>query len=197
MAKIISPWTNYGTTMGEGSHSYLNEYFDILSNERRRIAIRILGELNEVTVSQLSEEVASVEYGKNPEKLTSDERKRVYTSMSQVHVPKLEQCGVVRYNQRGIQPTDKNEELVRYLRGLEGYDRTLWWMFGFAASSMVLATAASVLFFWVGATKLGNVIPVAIGFVMATAIVGFCVAWATQTVEGFDITRAFSGTRSD
>jgi DNA-binding transcriptional ArsR family regulator len=152
---------------------YLNEYFSILSNERRRLAIRILTEVGEVSVSELSESVASVEYEKNPEELKSDEKKRVYTSMTQIHIPKLEECGVVRYDGNKVAPTRKNDELAQYLRELEdGQGNVLQWLFAFAMSSVVLAAVISVLFFWVGVREIGDFFLTTIVLITVTAITG-------------------------
>ena len=164
--------------MGKQRARYLNEYFDILRNERRRISIRIMTELDEVSISDLSEGVASVEYGKDPGKLTSKERKRVYTSMSQVHIPKLEECGVVRRDGGKVEPTKKNDELARYLHELEREQKpALQWMFLFAMSSVVLATVASILFFWEG-LKRGGGASLAAVVVVVTAIIFLYLAYS-------------------
>jgi DNA-binding transcriptional ArsR family regulator len=156
-------------------HEHLNEYFSILSNERRRLAIRTLTELEEVSVSDLSESVASVEYGKDPQKLSSDERKRVYTSMRQVHIPRLEQCGVVRYDGNKVEPTKKNDELAQYIHELEeNQGRALEWLFAFAMGSVVLAAVVSILFFWVGVRVIGNLLLATTLLIVVTSITGLC-----------------------
>jgi DNA-binding transcriptional ArsR family regulator len=158
--------------MSEKRREHLNEYFEILKNERRRVAIRMLAELDRVSVSELSEGVAAVEYGKESEELTSDEKKRVYTSMSQVHLPKLEDCGVVSIERDEIEPKGKNDELAQYIRELEGSQKpVLRWLFAFALSSVVLATSTSVLFFWVGVERSGEFLPATIVLMTATTVV--------------------------
>ena len=175
--------------MRKNKHKYLNEYFDILRNERRRISIRIMTELEEVSISELSEGVASVEYGKEPRKLSSDERKRVYTSMSQVHIPKLKECGVVRYDGRKIEPTKKNDELARYLHELEREQKpALQWMFLFAMSSVALASVASTLFFWEGVKRSGDVSLAAVLFTTVTAIIFFYMAYTHLLKGGESVT---------
>jgi hypothetical protein len=173
------------------NNKHLSEYFDILSNERRRLAIQILTELGEVSVSELSEEIASAEYGKDPEMLTSDERKRVYTSMNQVHIPKLENCGVVIYNGHKVEPTEKSYELVRYLHRIEDCNtQKLPWLCRFAISSIVLAAAASVLL--VRIKKSGSLLTVAAVLLIAAAVIGFYMTYTyLMKVDDGDLTVCF------
>lgn len=55
----------------------------------------------------IAETVAASEHDTTVKRLTSDERQRVYVALYQSHFPKLDDIGVVRYNQsRGIvEPT--------------------------------------------------------------------------------------------
>lgn len=75
--------------------------FAILKNPRRRYAIRSLERLGgESTVRELTAEVAATENDVEVEQLRYRQRKRVYTSLYQVHLPKLDEAGVVDYDER-------------------------------------------------------------------------------------------------
>ncbi|MEF8780051.1 MAG: hypothetical protein V5A46_05180 [Haloferacaceae archaeon] len=83
------------------SHSLSkDEIFGTLSNARRR---RLLSWLNEspdgeAKIRDLSREIAGLENGVAPEEVTYVQRKRVYTSLYQSHVPQLARRGIVEYD---------------------------------------------------------------------------------------------------
>jgi DNA-binding transcriptional ArsR family regulator len=73
--------------------------FSILSNERRRYVLHYLDRVEpEAELSDLTEQVAAWENGVDVADLTYDQRKRVYTSLHQTHLPKLDDAGVVDYD---------------------------------------------------------------------------------------------------
>jgi len=83
----------------------LNEIFNILSNQRRRQTLRYLSDKDEETASigELSEQIAAGENEKPVGELTSQERKRVYVALYQVHLPKMANVGVIEYDDdRGV-----------------------------------------------------------------------------------------------
>lgn len=74
--------------------------FDILSSPRRRYVLYYLKEVDEpIELTALAEQVAAWENETDPESLTDQERKRVYVSLYQTHIPKLDEAGVVNYDQ--------------------------------------------------------------------------------------------------
>lgn len=74
--------------------------FDILSSPRRRYVLYYLRTTNEpVKLTDLAEQVAAWENETDPEKITEQERKRVYVSLYQTHIPRLDEVGVVNYDQ--------------------------------------------------------------------------------------------------
>lgn len=83
-----------------GEESETDIVFDILSSPRRRFAIRLLYEKPDRirTLQQLSEYVAARENHIQVGEVTQAERKRVYVSLYQTHVPKLQEAGIVRYD---------------------------------------------------------------------------------------------------
>lgn len=73
--------------------------FKLLSSRRRRDLIRCLDDVGDrVDLRELSERVAAVENGVTAAALTYDQRKRVYVSLRQTHLPKLSNAGTVEYD---------------------------------------------------------------------------------------------------
>lgn len=94
--------------------------FEALSNPRRREALRYLrlnGGDETVLIRTLSEQIAAWENGVSPVDVTYKQRKRVYTSLYQSHLPKLHRDGFVEYDaDRGtVKLTQKAEQLDVYL----------------------------------------------------------------------------------
>jgi hypothetical protein len=75
--------------------------FDILRNSRRRLSITHLleTEADAVSLSDLAEHVASVENDIPRANLTSAQRKRVYVSLYQSHLPRMEEARAVTFDQ--------------------------------------------------------------------------------------------------
>jgi hypothetical protein len=81
-----------------------DKIFHVLQTQRRRDALRYLKD-NEgpVEMRTLAEQVAAWENDTTVEALASDERQRVYIALYQSHLPKLDDEGVIEYNQsRGV-----------------------------------------------------------------------------------------------
>jgi hypothetical protein len=77
-----------------------SEVFEILRPERRQAIIKVLyeAETTPISVSELAEEVAAIEYDCTPTELDSDQRKRVYIAVYQVHLPRLTEASIVSYS---------------------------------------------------------------------------------------------------
>jgi hypothetical protein len=78
--------------------------FHILQNERRRLVLEYLqGRDDPVRMCDVAEQVAAWEHDTTVEQLTSKQRQRVYIPLYQNHLTKLDEEGVIDYNQsRGI-----------------------------------------------------------------------------------------------
>lgn len=74
--------------------------FDILGTSRRRAVIRYL-ETNPgpISIGELADYIAAQEYDKTQEEVTQNERKRVYVSLYQSHLPKMTAADVIAYEQ--------------------------------------------------------------------------------------------------
>ncbi|NHX35159.1 hypothetical protein G9C84_01620 [Halolamina sp. R1-12] len=99
--------------------------FELLSNRRRRLVLYYLrNEEDEATVRELASEIAAWENGVEEAAVTYKQRKRVYTSLYQSHLPKMDEYGVVEYEQnRGeVRLTEEGETLDAYLEVVSGND---------------------------------------------------------------------------
>lgn len=73
--------------------------FDILSNTRRRMVLYYLRQHSgPATVQEIAEEIAALENDIDPSELSRQQQKRVYVSLYQTHLPKLETAGVIEYD---------------------------------------------------------------------------------------------------
>ena len=73
-----------------------DESFDLLSNHRRRYALYCLRqEENRATLGELADKIAAWENDIETDAVSYDERKRVYTSLQQVHLPRMDDLDVV------------------------------------------------------------------------------------------------------
>lgn len=137
-----------------------DEIFHILQTNRRRDAIRYLLETDgPVKMRDIAEYVAAKENDTTVEALSSTERQRVYIPLYQSHLPKLDEEGVIEYNQsRGIvRPTDQLTVFKPYLEaaedGLTALDhesdarthREYYVTAVGASASLLLASAAGLL----------------------------------------------------
>jgi len=70
--------------------------FDILSNTRRRMVLYYLREYGApASVQEIAERIAALENEIPPEELSRQQRKRVYVSLYQTHLPKLNEAGII------------------------------------------------------------------------------------------------------
>lgn len=77
--------------------------FEILKNPRRRRVVGHIHEYGETDLGDLAEAIAADENETTVEALSADERKRVYIGLYQTHLPKMDDAGVVAYDQdRGV-----------------------------------------------------------------------------------------------
>jgi len=76
-----------------------DEVFALLSNERRRNVLRHLSANGgEARLRELATEIAAEENGIKPVEVSYAQRKRLYTSLYQSHLPRMERSGVIEYD---------------------------------------------------------------------------------------------------
>ncbi|MCU4719002.1 DUF7344 domain-containing protein [Halapricum hydrolyticum] len=102
-----------------------DDAFEILSNRRRRFALHHLQHNGErAELGELSEHVAAWENDTGVQEISATERKRVYTSLQQFHLPKMDDKGVVEFDDREgvVELTPAAEQMDVYLEVVEGND---------------------------------------------------------------------------
>ena len=103
-----------------------DELLEMLSNQRRRFTIHYLKqrEGEHVSVSELTDWVASWENDTEIEALTHQERKRVRNALRQFHLPKMDDHGFIEYDSRRgtVTLTDEAADANFYVDSLTGGD---------------------------------------------------------------------------
>lgn len=100
----------------EGNYRQKDELFQILSSHRRQQVIKICDQAQEpVALSQLAQRIAATEQGKEIDELTGKERKRIYTSLQQTHLPMMARADVIEYDGRTAELTEDGAELSVYM----------------------------------------------------------------------------------
>jgi hypothetical protein len=128
-----------------------DDVFEILSSPRRRYLLYYLRQRQEpVELTDLAEHVAAWENGIDPDELTTQERKRVYVSLYQTHVPKLDDAGVVDYDADSgmVRLTQRARRIDTYLEdGEEIRWQLLYVGLALLGSALLLVTLANVWVF--------------------------------------------------
>ena len=125
------------------------DVFDVLSNRRRQYALYHLKRRpdNRASLVELSRWVAAWEQGANPEELTYEDRKSAHTSLSQFHLPKMREAGLVEFDPDDglVRLTDTGAEVEVYLETVSGSELP-WHRYFLLLSvlSVVVVAAAAV-----------------------------------------------------
>lgn len=144
--------------------------FDLLSNRRRRYALHHLYRTEHQTaeIGELSEHVAAWENDVTVSDVTSAERKRVYTSLQQLHLPRMDEMNVVEFDDRSgtVELGPAADDLDVYLEVVGG--RGVPWSQFYLALALV---------------NVGIVAAVTVGAPPLTSLPGS--AWAVFTATTF------------
>jgi hypothetical protein len=124
--------------------------FEMLSNSRRRYVVHYLLDADrETELRDLARAVAAWENDKDPDDVTSQERRRVYNALQQAHLPKMDDAGLVAFDaSRGtVAAADDLADLRVYLEIVPG-DEISWSQYylllGGFFGSVTLASLAGV-----------------------------------------------------
>ena len=128
----------------------LDVVFGILKNERRRLVLEYMAEMDSGTsLSDLAEHIASIENEKPANELGSQERKRVYVGLYQCHLPRMHDSGAIDFdkNRGTVEPGQNIDQFYEYLDQSEPTPRP-WskYYLGYAGVS-VAAVTTSLLFY--------------------------------------------------
>lgn len=104
--------------------------FELLTNDRRRYATYYLLTREEggpFTIGEMADQIAAWEYGTTVSEVSPRERKLVYNSLQQSHLPKLAEFGIVEYDaDRGtVEITEQGHLLEGFLYAGES-DGWVW-----------------------------------------------------------------------
>jgi len=143
---------------------------EVLSNRRRRFAIHALKQQDggRVSVSELTEQVASWENDKERDRLTHKERKRVRNALRQFHLPKMDDHGFVEYDARRgtISLTDAAADTDFYIDSLTGRDIP-WGVYYLGLSAI---SAACLVALWLDVYPIAMLDPLQWGVFFVTAL---------------------------
>jgi hypothetical protein len=119
--------------------------FDLLSNPRRRYVLFHLSQVDEpIQLRDLADEVSSWENEVPVNKLTNQQRKRVYVSLYQTHIHSHQDAGVDDYDSDSgyVRLAERSDELGSYISGDD--DQLPWQLYYIA-----LAAVSAGLYFLV------------------------------------------------
>lgn len=157
------------------------DVFDVLSNARRRQILHYLKRQDDrkrIDLRELVDHVAAWENDKAIEEVTAVERKRVYTALRQSHLPKMDQAGVIVYdNMRAeVELTEAAREAQLYLEYIPEQD--ISWNRVYLGLTAIFATI--VVLVWLGVYPFVGLS----GLMLATLIVvTFAITAVTHAVE--------------
>ncbi|USZ68238.1 hypothetical protein NGM10_00500 [Halorussus salilacus] len=133
--------------------------FDLLGNARRRWVLRHLLDDRAMTLTDLSARVAAWENDTTVEDVSSRQRKQVYSSLYQTHIPRLSEHGLVEYDadERVVELTGDPELLRRFLeiegprRGRSSHQWSRYFLWTAVVGSAVIAGH------WLGTTPADSI----------------------------------------
>ncbi len=162
--------------------------FELLKNRRRREVLQYLLDTDgTVTLGELAEQIAAWENDTTISALSSDQRKRVYVALYQTHLPKMDDAGIIDYDQdRGlIELADNADLLVMYLE-TNAHKRDRWdrWYALVSLAGLALIGAGHVGFPVVGSISMSVLATVVVcAFAILTAVHGVINHRLRQVVE--------------
>jgi hypothetical protein len=121
------------------------ETFEVLRNRRRRYVLHYLKRYGgPVSLSDLATQVAAWEYDRDVEHVSSDEHRRVYTTLQQTHLEKMEQVGIIDYDasEGVVSRTQHTDDLTVYLEVVSDDEfpwREYYLSLGAVSSALVVA----------------------------------------------------------
>ncbi len=147
------------------------ELFDVFSNARRRRTVQYLKRQGcTCDLAPLVEQVAAWENDTNTDEVTRTQRRRVYISLYQTHLPMLEDHGIVDWDPDAhkIELLPNEEHFDPYLdRRLE--DRQPWHTF-YASVTVVGVAAFGSSFLAVGPLTAGHAPAVAVALCLVVLV---------------------------
>ncbi|PSQ56058.1 transcriptional regulator [Halobacteriales archaeon SW_8_68_21] len=136
------------TTDGSSTGGKLteDEIFTVLSNRRRRYVIHALKRTKEpLDVSELSTHVTAWELDVDPEEVTYEDRRNVYSTLQRTHLPKLEEKDIVDLDEETnlVEPTPELRNLEIYVEVL-GSREIPWSLYYLGLTGVAAALLSAV-----------------------------------------------------
>ena len=134
----------------DGGSLSKGEIFEVLRNQRRRYVLQYLKQDDRpVELGDLAQQVAAWEYETTLDEVTPEQRKRVYTTLQQTHLPKMDQAGILTFDSDSgvVEVTDRTRDVVIYLEIVPGYEfawRELYLSLGAISCALVAALWGNV-----------------------------------------------------
>ncbi|ELZ34689.1 DUF7344 domain-containing protein [Halorubrum tebenquichense] len=158
------------TTDGSSTGEQLteDEIFDVLSNRRRRYVIHALKRTEEpLDVSDLSTHVTAWELDVDPEEVTYEDRRNVYSTLQRTHLPKLEEKDIVDIDEDRnlVEPTTELESLEIYVEVL-GSKEIPWSLYYIGLAGVAIALLSAVA---TGTPWFAGLSPIDVGIFTVTA----------------------------
>ncbi len=151
--------------------------FELLSSPRRRYILYYLRHSEEpVELTTLAEQVAAWENETNVDNITEQERKRVYVSLYQTHIPRLDEAGVIEYDKDSgmVALASQAREIDNYLDSTE---ETLSWQWGYLLLALVSAAVLGLT-----VAQIGPLANVPESFVAVAILIAFTITALSHTV---------------
>ncbi len=119
------------------------EVFEVLRNQRRRYVLQYLKQDDRpVELGDLAQQVAAWEYETTPDSVTPEQRKRVYTTLQQTHLPKMDEANILSFDSDSgvIESTNLTRDVSVYLEIVPGHEfawRELYLSLGAVSCALV------------------------------------------------------------
>lgn len=158
-----------------------SDVFDVLSNPRRRFVLYYLREVEaSVELNELARQIAAWENDTDESELTDQDRKRVYVSLYQTHVPKLTDVGLVEYDQDSgtVRLTDRTSVIDEYLG--DGASSLPW---HYLYLGLSLAGALAFALVWLDVGAFGAVSLLVVGALLVASMLTVSVAHYVTTAR--------------
>lgn len=153
----------------------IDDVFEILSNARRRYMIDYLHQTGgTATLSEIADQIAAWEYETPVDDVGNDERRRVYISLYQTHLPKLVEYGVIQYDEdtKTARLTGRVADVDRYLYLDEPASGRWWLRYG----ALAAVAAGLTVGIWLGWYPLSIVSTEAAALLVTAAFIALSAA---------------------
>jgi len=181
----MSNQTEQVTNVGRGVQDLSKgEIFDVLQNKRRRFVLQYLRRHGgPVELGDLATQVAAWEYETSCEGISKKQRKRVYTTLQQTHLPRMADVGIVAYDSDDgvIDTTSQTDDLTVYLEIVPGGEFP-WREYYLSVGAVSLALVATL---WVGLFPFTRIPPLVLATVIAIVLT---ISAGYQNLHGREMT---------